>query len=94
MMRRRITSLTRRMGCPQSVTKAVNNWFVTSYGDAQSLVEIRLELEFVDNAPLEAQEQVKAQFGGALKNTLEEFVHYAEMGEPHPRKAAAMQAGA
>ncbi len=79
-------------GLPPIVTKAVNNWIVTPEGENQSSVQIRFELEFVDAAPAEAQEQVKAQFGGALKMSLEELVHFAETGEPHPRKVAAMQA--
>ena len=79
-------------GLPPLVTKAVNNWFVTPEGDEQSLVEFRFELEFIDDAPPEAQEQVKSQIGGVLKTTFEEFVHYAETGEPHPRKVTAMEA--
>lgn len=76
-------------GLPPSVERAVNNWIVTPTANGRSAVEVRLDLEFVPDAPAEAIAQVRTVFGGTLNAALEELVTFAETGQPHPRKLSA-----
>ena len=79
------------VGLPPVIAHGVNNWLITSKGENLSSVEIRFEIEFAPMADEQMKLGVEQQFGSVIQQAVEDLKHYAETGEPHPRKLAQIE---
>ncbi|MEL7061582.1 MAG: SRPBCC family protein [Acidobacteriota bacterium] len=66
-----------------------NQWQVLSAGARRSKVEMRLQADLAFPFNLLMAPMMRRQMGTILTHAVEELKHFAEHGQPHPRKAEA-----
>ena len=76
-------------GIPPFVEKAVNTWTVETLGEDTTRFTMTLVIDVRDGTPQQPVGFVKGGFTQAVNVTADDFVHFVERSEPHPRKLAA-----
>lgn len=88
---RMVLAYTAVRGMPGFVTRATNRWSVEHVDGDRCRVVTSATLDLAGPMALAAC-VVRWQLGRAGARVLEELRHYAEVGDPHPRKVAALGA--
>ncbi len=73
-------------GMPSFVRSLHNVWSLTASGPDQTDVEMVTTLDLAPPFNVLMGWMMRLQLGGLLKQSIEEFKHFAETGQPHPRK--------
>ena len=83
---RQITYLVKGEKMPGFVRHMENHWQFNDAGDGSSEIKMRLngDLAFPFNVLMGWM--MKIQLGKDLRSNIEELIHFAENGQPHPRK--------
>ncbi|MEO1302492.1 MAG: SRPBCC family protein [Myxococcota bacterium] len=76
---------------PGFIRSLVNTWEIQPTGDATCGVTMVLQANLVPPFNVLMAPFLRMQFNGVLSRSLEEFAHFAETGNPHPRKLKADQ---
>lgn len=63
-----------------------NSWTLEPLGPDQTRVHMQLEADIAFPFNILMGWMLRLQFGKVVREAIEEFVHYAETGQPHPRK--------
>ncbi|MEL6340728.1 MAG: SRPBCC family protein [Myxococcota bacterium] len=71
---------------PGFMRSLVNTWKIQPTGDSTCDVTMILQAELAPPFNVLMAPLIRLQFNGVLSRSLEEFAHFAERGEPHPRK--------
>ena len=66
-----------------------NDWRLTEQGPAKTEVRMEMNAHIAFPFNILMGPMMRMQFGKVLRQSLEEFVHFAETGRPHPRKEKA-----
>ena len=64
-----------------------NDWHLTAAGPNRTEVRMEMQADIAFPFSFLMGPMMRLQFGKVLRESLEEFVHFAETGQPHPRKA-------
>ncbi|MEM0946217.1 MAG: SRPBCC family protein [Pseudomonadota bacterium] len=85
--KRQITYLVRGEKMPPFVKRMENNWIFRDIGNGRSQIEMTLngKISFPFNVLMGWM--MKIQLTKDLKSNIEDLVHFAEHGSPHPGKA-------
>lgn len=78
-------------GFPSFIEKGVNNWSLTPVGTDQTKVSMRFDGKTRGLMGLVMGPMMGMKLGSGLQNAIEEFKHYVETGEAHPRKIKDIQ---
>ncbi|MEM6273883.1 MAG: SRPBCC family protein [Myxococcota bacterium] len=71
---------------PGFMRSLVNTWKIQPTGDSTCDVTMILQAELAPPFNVLMAPLIRLQFSGVLNRSLEEFAHFAETGNPHPRK--------
>ena len=71
---------------PGFVRSLVNTWELEPLGATQTRVRMRLAVDIAFPFNILMGWMMQLQFGKVLRESIEEFAHFAEKGVPHPRK--------
>lgn len=66
-----------------------NDWRLAAAGPDKTEVRMEMQADIAFPFNIVMGPMIRIQFGKVLRESLEEFVHYAETDRPHPRKERA-----
>ena len=78
-------------GIPSGVKNATNTWQLTSTGQDQSKLQMRMDIQLGGIMGTLMQPMMRMMMSKMGNTLVEDFKYYVENGQPHPRKIKAMQ---
>jgi hypothetical protein len=78
-------------GLPGAVKKATNTWQLTEIAGGKTKLTMKMELTFQGLVGNLMQPLMRNKLTKVAEALVEDFAHYAESGQPHPRKVAAQE---
>ncbi|MEM8970591.1 MAG: SRPBCC family protein [Pseudomonadota bacterium] len=71
---------------PGFLRRLTNSWRLIPAGSGNTIVKMELQADIAFPFNVLMGWMMRMQFGNLLQNSIEEFKHFAETGQPHPRK--------
>ncbi len=75
-------------GLPPFASNGRSQWDFEDLGDGTTLVTSTITMDITDGTPSMAVGMAKGSFGQLMTISIDEFIHFANTGEPHPRELA------
>ncbi|MEM1274653.1 MAG: SRPBCC family protein [Pseudomonadota bacterium] len=83
---RKIAYLVKGEKMPSFVRRMENNWTFAAAANGQAEIKMRLTAELAFPFNILMGWMMKAQLRKDLRSNIEDLIHYAKTGTPHPRK--------